>query len=607
MNIKEKNRVMTLGKSFHIIKRSQKFRYSCFKMSSGFSSTSSSITGLKRSFSENMYGNYLLPSVMLRDLFVDTGNVANSEPSNQADASNAATVLEFKEHSQLNGCRGVILLPLEGAEAEESMTWDHIGATRFGVYVVEANFVGSGGGLLLQYMGSEDGVVSLLDMERKIRLLEGPKWFLTAKQSQHGNPSEVEKMIDKVLAGAAASTTQAGAVVTASSGGFVSHSGAPMGDGCAKKYAGCQVEDFNGDFRRVSGKDGAAKKMIRIAALLREMEPARLEIMCPDYTFEVSTFWSECVRHLDRHMGDADPMLSLSRMRELLDLPVCVNKKAFEAWLLGVYSPNDFMFSLHDFAPLECTGWHEDLDHKGRHNLWRAFEGWIEFQCVFKGTGFRSVIQPLRDLWLSSLQFFPRYHNSYIHWKLEALIREYFYEVATTRGRVAKLYGSGSIVDQADCVDLLRGMLATLISAVREGSWEAAPHPIFYAPRSPYSMAINKHGTAKGGERSDVSETVNEGKGQGYSERKNLHVSKPGSHKNGLCMWYLAGMLKLQNKANEVYVCKDSSARHVALRTVSLGVVRKLINDKEFMTCINGDLKERLRKAVEDQSDRFAK
>ena len=107
-------------------------------------------------------------------------------------------------------------------------------------------------------------------------------------------------------------------------------------------------------------------------------------------------------------------------------------------------------------------------------------------------------------------------------------------------------------------------------------------------------------------ERRDSLENAGNGRARGTSDQR-PPGSKLNGHKHGLCMWYLAGALKLTNRNKEVFICRDRSVVLAALNTVPLGVVRSLVTDKDFMSCTNEGIKDRLRKAVEDQSDRFAK
>ena len=542
-----------------------------------------------------------------------TGAVGESIPSSTRDALIASNSLEFKEASALSSNRGIVLVPMMAPAEDETITWDQLGGTALGVYVVDMDLTAADGGLFLRYIGAEANASSPFDDEPMVILQDVPKWFLTTRPSAHGLGTHLERMVDEVLATARRAATRSEIPPVTAPSGLPLTSGAPLGEGVGKKYLGCQVMDFNGDIKQVNSKEGAYKKMTIIAALIREMEPARLDILCPDYHFDYAHFWTECFRHLERTMPTTDFMWSISQMRDVLELPVCRVRETFEAWTLGVHSSVDYKCSLRDFAPYECTGWTRDVDYKGRKNLWRAFKGWLKFQFVFKGRLFWDCLDHVKAFWKSSEKPMERYHNTYIHWKLETLIRAYFYEIALTRGREAKLYSKAPIVNQQDCVGLLSELLHNFTSAVQDGSWEPAPHPVFYAPMSQYSLIINNpYGRCGGPDRSAVATSTTAPSDTGGAKDPGQGVKldkapKPAPHKHGLCVWSLAGALKLTNGKNEVFECRDKSFPHALIKTVQYGTVTKLLSDAEFMTPGRRDFHERLRAAVAAQKSRFAK
>ncbi len=58
---------------------------------------------------------------------------------------------------------------------------------------------------------------------------------------------------------------------------------------------------------RMSSKIDAYKKVVILAAPLREMTPTLIARLCPDYVFEVDLVREECLRLKDRVLYDSDP------------------------------------------------------------------------------------------------------------------------------------------------------------------------------------------------------------------------------------------------------------------------------------------------------------
>ncbi len=81
-----------------------------------------------------------------------------------------------------------------------------------------------------------------------------------------------------------------------------------------------------------------------------------------------------------------------------------------------------------------------------------------------------------------------------------------------------------------------------------------------------------------------------------------------GEHKNGVCMWFVAGALQMISKRNKApYKCNDPARRHASLKSVPLATMRKLLQDPEFMCCQSEAVKQELRQAVEEKKHLFGK
>ena len=240
------------------------------------------------------------------------------------------------------------------------------------------------------------------------------------------------------------------------------------------------------------------------------------------------------------------------------------------------------------------------------------------FQRVFKGEVFFRRVSLLRTLWDSSEQYLANYHNTYIHFKLELLVRAYFYESCVTRGVSAKVYPSQRIDTQDNCVAFLEFLVNGLVDDVRGNKWERADHPRFYAPHELYSLIQNKpnvrmSGSVGGGRGSTVIGTKLQGLSAGVpspdpGRALTGHGTQPvvpACHKHGLCIWYLAGALGLRNRKNRLFACRDAGAKHALLKQVPLVDVHLLLSDKEFIR--NGELHSQLVKAIDTNKGRFAK
>lgn len=360
-----------------------------------------------------------------------------------------------------------------------------------------------------------------------------------------------------------------------------------------KRVAEILVHTLNGDTVVMSSKVDAYKKVMTLAAPLREMDPSLLSRLCPDYVFDVDLVRGACLRQKERMLDTSDPCFSLMRMRAVMDLPVWTVKEKFAVWFKGNHNAGDWTHSLLDFKAPESSGWTRDSDYRGRMNLLLAVEQWNDFQRILKGEAFASCMSPLRALWESGERYMERYHNTFIQYHLETLIRDYFHELCTTKGRICEsTIPHQPLGGQKESVELLSGMVEELVKAVRDDTWERAPHERFYQPSSTYSNIENKPGYSK--PKGDESELV-------------LEVKPPSCHKEGLCVWHLAGALRLTNHLGMSYTCAINVV-HKALSTIPLSTARMLVKDKDFMgVCPSSDLQAKVVAAVEENRTLFRK
>jgi len=237
------------------------------------------------------------------------------------------------------------------------------------------------------------------------------------------------------------------------------------------------------------------------------------------------------------------------------------------------------------------------MEIKGKRNLFRAFEAWVTFQGVFKGIKFMSVLQPVSELFHDQGRILDVYGAEYVWAQLEHMIREYRYEVVTTRARTSRRMGD-HIVNQEDCVAFLLVLVEELVDKARRGEWDEFPHQRFYAPGSLFSMVTLP---ARGGTASTTATVTPTGKGGGQGMG-----SSEDSHRHGMCMWHLAGALKMLNAKQVPYQCRDRDRKHPALKSISIGKVRALVKDPSFMVCKTEWIKKALIQKVEENQKLFA-
>ena len=551
----------------------------------GGSGASVAEVGNKRGLAEFLLGNATLPSTEVQDLFLGVSKLFSDADRTVGSAAMVGQWFESISRSEAVEDLRTVVVP-----TENPIDWNAMIYGDLAVFVVKGDLPTAQGGLLLRFLGVTGGRQSKVGFPEEIRMVDVPDLLISPKRSIGGSLSALESMVNEVMgrsqrAGTSASTTSGG-----SNGG---------GSDMIKKYAGCRIQDLNGDYHDLSNKDGAAKRMEQLSVLIREMNPERRGILCPDVTFTIVGFWSECMRHMDRKPDAADPLYSIAGLKDILHLPVCRDKSVLQHHLLEGHSADNWNRSLWDFVEGE-EGWGRGIECQGRRNLLRAFESWVNFQVVFKGAEFEVVGEPIRALFRDQERVLDVFGAEFIWAQLEIMIRAYRYEVVTTRGRVTRRNGKHPLVKQSDCVLFLRTLAEELARDARTGRWEQFPHLKFYAPGSQFNLLILPGRRAQEANKAPY--------GQGGQPRTAEKGDKDTSHKFGLCMWYLAGELGMVNKRTQTkYECRDSARKHVALKHVTLGTVRKLLGDPEFMTCRTEVVKEDLVKTVEQKKHMFCK
>jgi len=73
-------------------------------------------------------------------------------------------------------------------------------------------------------------------------------------------------------------------------------------------------------------------------------------------------------------------------------------------------------------------------------------------------------------------------------------------------------------------------------------------------------------------------------------------------------MWQIAGALNMVNrKTGMPFTCHDEKRTHVALKKITLGTMRELLKDPEFMVCRIEGIRKEMVAQVEKQKHLFGK
>jgi hypothetical protein len=294
-----------------------------------------------------------------------------------------------------------------------------------------------------------------------------------------------------------------------------------------------------------------------MAGPLRESNRSRLTQLMTDLEFIAADFRDQCQRHAYRPILVGDELHSLSRIREVDQLPVWLDDIKLREWYLGLDQGMDWAHSLADFLPPGSFTWGPNFDHTGLQKLIEAANNYIRFQRITKGEAFAGAFVDLQYAFEEASNPLSRHHVEYVWAQLEDVIRSYHYEIRHTEGRVSKVYCPGQpIASQADCVAFLQLLMHNKMNSLRDGQWESAPHPHWYAMI--YPRIRNRPAQ-------DVSVPP-------LTHNRTCTTTPPvlpsACHKDGLCFWYLAGSLGLTGRRGSTFRCLDSSHPHVPLNTV---------------------------------------
>ena len=450
---------------------------------------------------------------------------------------------------------------------------------------IEQDLLATGGGLLIKMVGTTDKSCALFPTDGGVVLDAAPTSFLAATAGLGGNLTALQAlindaMLDHVEDRCVRSGRTAGVIGGATGGGTTggSSSGASP---TVKKSSFGHVLDINLVERVVSNKEGAAAKVRVIAAFYREMTDTRRLWLSPENEFDVDRVLEKFQRQRERPMADSDPLYSISRMQTLMHLEACKEPRKFQVWLLGTQPSGDFWTSLWDFKGFERTGWGMDNSLNGRSALLEALENYAEFQNTFKDPGFRSFMAPIRALFEDPGSNVNRIHNVVLQVYLDNMLRDYGNDIAFTAGTASASIVGLTLGGVPESLALLAAHIARFVAFIKSGTVEGMPHTAFYGDPM-FTRIRNKPWTTTTARTPPPVGVADRGGAQvgGAKTNKVYHV-------HGLCIWSLAGLMKMECKQTQsLYTCRpvpgEAAVVHTPLSKVTQATVLGLLTDTKF-------------------------
>ena len=570
--------------------------------SSGVSAGSSSSGGAKRSFAD-----------LLKEVFVQAS-------AGQLDMLQQVSAIDFEQDQtgwttqaiQIHGLMELIdvanLTPLipflapASVPADGILSFDYLTTTTWTVFVLKQDLSRACLGLMVRIGGSTDTTERLFPRSGGLVINPPMGKVLVARKSAGGTMTALQEEIAQVMydsglgRGMGARTAPIGTPPATT----------PGGSECVKKATLSSVLDINGEVRVVYSKEGGNARMKLWAALIRECEEPRLRVYLGlDYDSSTETIQDMMLAESERDMLQTDAMASLSRLDTISRLEVWMDPDAFRHFLLLDLPQSDWQYSLRNFKGPESSAWTRDCAGQGRENLLQAVENLGNFQRVTKGEAYRDCMGPIRVLWEDPGRFVKKYHNEYLQFQLERMFRVYAHEVTKTQGKQARMAGGLALGGQKESVALLQWCVNEFVALVRSGTLEASPHERFYASEQYMRIAnksvreVAKSRTIGGG-----------GPGGGRGVAGSPGGKAPPFHKDGLCLWYLAGKLGLTNQKGDVFECRtpdgEDPAKHTVLSKVKLSTVKMLLKDPKFTAVCSADsLKTAILAKAIDEKRRF--
>ena len=184
-------------------------------------------------------------------------------------------------------------------------------------------------------------------------------------------------------------------------------------------------------------------------------------------------------------------------------------------------------------------------------------------------------MQGITDLWEEPGSRVTSIHNAVLQVFLDNMLRDYGNDIAYTQGKESGSMVGMALGGQAESLALLQAHVAKFVTFIQSGKLEGMPHTAFYGDVS-YTRILNKPvwTTDIGRVPAPRDKVVALGTGRQY-------------HQEGLCIWALAGLLKMKSTTTgKPYQCRtpkgETAFDHTVLSKVSQKTVTKLLNDSKF-------------------------
>ena len=567
---------------------------------SGLGIPSGGSSSTKRSFADAFRGHFVQANAAQLQVFRDLAGVDfNLDQTGWTPhAVQLHGFMELVDMANLGTNRpflAPVTPPLDGR-----YSFEFLATTPMVIFVLEQDLSLSGHGLMVKIAGSSDTTQTLFPGSGLI--INPPVGqFLVARRSTGPVMTALQVeinqvMIDHVTASTEPRTAAGGPTGTSSSGG----------SDCVKKATLSSVLDINGEVRVVYNKEGGNARMQQWAALIREWDPIRIKVFLgSDNNTSIEAIRDGMLSESERVMVLGEAMFSLARIDTILRLEAWKNPEAFRCFLLLDLPVSNWEHSFLDFKHQGSSAWTRDCDPEGLENLLWAAMNWGNFQRVVKGDLFQNVMEPVRTLWEDPVRYVQKYHNEFLHFQLEKMVRLYAQELTKTQGRTARLAGgvAGGLAlgGQAESVAVLKWCVNEFVTVVRGGTLEPAPHVRFYGSEQ-YARIINRP-TVRGAKGQGSSPGGEKGSG-GKGDKPTATTT----HTDGLCIWSIAGQLSMKNKKSELYTCRDMTLTHKLLKDVTQKTVLKLLDNTEFTAvCSQDALKSAIRAKVVAEAQHFKK
>ena len=331
-----------------------------------------STTPSKRTWHDSLFGSYTTASPELTEKFIRVASIDFSAVPTSPTVAVVTQLFRLTLHKNLPHHK-YCLLPISVPGTGEDWDTTFLSDADMMVWKLAVDLSSSGGGILLDLAGTlreaplPDGFCVGPNCT-KTRLDTVPAKFLVGTPDQ-GTGLEAARLIRGC--GSSPSPGPAGPEPAAT-----------------HKHAGVVVTDLNGDPHKFRSKTHSAERILLMAGPLRESNRSRLSQLMTDLEFVATTFKDQCQRHAYRPILVGDELHSLSRIREVDQLPAWLDDIKFREWYLGIDQGLDWTHSLADFLPPGSFIWGPTFDHAGLQELIDTTNNYVRFQRFTEGKAF---------------------------------------------------------------------------------------------------------------------------------------------------------------------------------------------------------------------------